>query len=119
MPKNLAYFSSLCLAQSSYKHAASETTDVVIVSDHGMDSYEGKTRLNIMEGLEDVNDLEKGVEWGNYMMLQVAEGSDPATVAASINDAMMGDVQAWASDDIPDNLQFQHKGRIWKSSRGS
>ena len=69
-----------------------------------------------MNGLEDVNDLEKGVEWGNYMMLQVAEGADPATVAASINDAMMGDVQAWARDDIPDNLQFQHKGRIQQSS---
>ena len=102
--------------RTSIKHAPSETTDVVIVSDHGMDSYEGKTRLNIMEGLENVNDLEKGVEWGNYMMLQVAEGSDPATVAASINDAMMGDVQAWAREDIPDNLQFQHKGRIQQSS---
>ena len=79
-----------------------ETTDVVIVSDHGMDGYDGKTKQNIVEGF-DVNDLEKGVEWGSYMSLQVAEEADPASVAASIN-AMDG-VQAWASEDIPDNLQ--------------
>ena len=30
-----------------------ETTDVVIVSDHGMDSYVGKTKQNIVEGLDD------------------------------------------------------------------
>ena len=49
-----------------------DTTDVVIVSDHGMDGYDGKTKQNIVEGF-DVNDLEKGVEWGSYMSLQVAE----------------------------------------------
>ena len=88
-----------------------ETTDVVIVSDHGMDSYMGKTKQNIVEGLDDVNDLEKAVEWGQYMMLQVAEGSDPVTVAESIN-ANVGGVQAWASEDIPENLQFQHKNTL-------
>ena len=48
---------------------------MVIVSDHGMDGYGGKTKQKIMEGLDDVGDLEKGVEWGSYMSLQVAEES--------------------------------------------
>ena len=61
-----------------------ETTDIVIVSDHGRDGYAGETRQNVVEGL-DVNDLEKGIEWGSYMFLQVVEGSEPAAMAASIN----------------------------------
>ena len=76
-----------------------DTTDVVIVSDHGMDGYDGKTKENIVEGLDDVNDLEKGVEWGSYMSLQVAGESDPASVAASISN-MMGGVQGGNSIEL-------------------
>ena len=75
-----------------------ETTDVVIVSDHGMDGYDGKTKQNIVEGF-DVEDLEKGVEWGSYMSLQVAGESDPASVAASISN-MMGGVQGGNSIEL-------------------
>ncbi len=82
------------------------STDIIIVSDHGMTAYGGKDGRVITDAMSNPTGLEVAVEDKAYMYLKVANPEEIDTVVDELK-ALEG-VSAWANEDIPQYLRFKN-----------
>jgi hypothetical protein len=86
------------------------TTNIVVLSDHGMTSFsDGFTEKKISDFV-DISRLEKVVEKNAYVMVKVAEGSNVSDVVKDFNG--IDGVKAYANHDIPEYLKFRDNEKL-------
>lgn len=83
------------------------TTDVVVVSDHGMAAVSPERRV-LLDDAIDLSAVEE-VTWGEPVGIWPG-GADPGALVAAINE--LPHVQAYRKEDVPERLHYSDNRRI-------
>ncbi len=85
------------------------TTNIIIISDHGMTSSENVKKHKVADYV-DISKLEKVVERGAYMVVKVKKGVNIAEVVAEFN--KIEGATAYAKADVPDYMKFKNHDKL-------